>query len=319
LDQPVQAKVFCKQISIDNWRRGLAYANLADYCVEHGYTNEAKFCLNRVEEVVQKIEAKLQQPDEISWRRNHLNAMIAKTRLEITNQGVKKASKTENDLFSQQIEDLDELIKLGEFEGVKSALKSYVELFGRYYDNTERRQTAEHKIKAFWEKIPIVIRLELLMSLAQASLDHSDQATALRLVNNAQIFLDDYAWTPEYLIPLSAQVAKLRFLAGDKEKAQKDIDAANTLYDIRNQEIMSIYRCNSLLPLAEAMAAMNDTQAALSVYKKALDAGSDNPNGRPRAEDLSAVCRSMALSGIEPTSELWMQIRQIHEGLSDPW
>ncbi len=64
---------------------------------------------------------------------------------------------------------------------------------------------------------------------------------------------------------------------------------------------------------------MDDTAAALMVYKRAVEEGVENPNSRPRAEDLSATCLSMALHMVEPDAELKNRIRQISEGLGDPW
>ena len=64
---------------------------------------------------------------------------------------------------------------------------------------------------------------------------------------------------------------------------------------------------------------MGDTATALSAYKRAVEEGVENPNSRPRAEDLSATCLSMAVHGVEPDAVLWTRIRQINDGLGDPW
>ena len=57
----------------------------------------------------------------------------------------------------------------------------------------------------------------------------------------------------------------------------------------------------------------------LAVYRTAIEAGSENVNARPRAEDLSATCRSMARYDVEPDAELWARIEGIENGLTDPW
>jgi hypothetical protein len=64
---------------------------------------------------------------------------------------------------------------------------------------------------------------------------------------------------------------------------------------------------------------MGDEAGALFVYRQAVEEGVENPNSRPRAEDLSATCCSMALHAVEPDAELWKRIRQISEQLGDPW
>ena len=55
------------------------------------------------------------------------------------------------------------------------------------------------------------------------------------------------------------------------------------------------------------------------MYKTAVEEGTANPNSRPRAEDLTATCCSMALSAVEPDKELWAKLKQIYEGLGEPW
>jgi hypothetical protein len=318
LDQPVLARHYCERIDIKNWRRGLAYAELADYCADNDYFEDAQFCLNRARDVVAKIEEDL-QPDEVSWRRDRLEVMIAQTLYKLNKADLKSEQQQGPDLFDQQVKALDQSLKVEGYEGRKAALYSYSELYDRYYKNAERRTLIESKIKTSWHKIPIFVRLELLAALAQTALTHVDSDTALRLVNDAQVFLDDYQWDMEEYLPRAALIAKLRFRAGDVEQAKIDTDALNFLFDEKKSEILGIFRADVLLAIAETYAAMNHTQAALVVYQKAIDHGAENPNARPRAEDISAACCSMAQSRVQPDTELWMQIRHIHEGLSDPW
>ena len=64
---------------------------------------------------------------------------------------------------------------------------------------------------------------------------------------------------------------------------------------------------------------MGEQAAAFRTYALAVEAGIDNPNSRPRAEDLSATCRSMALHDVRPDAQLWARIRQVSEGLGPPW
>ena len=318
LDQPVLAQRYCEKIDSENWRRGLAYGELADYCAEHGYPDQALLSLDRVQDVIHTLEEDL-QPDEVSWRRDSLKSMIARTRYKLKKN--KQTLKQEHDtsLFEQQRKALDESLKVEGFEGIKSALYLYTELYDRHYEDTERRILIENKITTSWQKMPVFVRLELLAALAQTALNHSDAETSLHLVNDAQVFLDDYEWNMEEYLPRAALIAKLRFQAGDMEKAKADIDALNSLFDEKGSEIMGIFRADVLLALAETYASMNNIPAALSVYKKAVKEGGNNQNARPRAEDLSSVCCSIAENGIEPDEALWVQIRTIHEGLGDPW
>jgi hypothetical protein len=64
---------------------------------------------------------------------------------------------------------------------------------------------------------------------------------------------------------------------------------------------------------------MGNISRAIELYKRTIEAGIENPNSRPRAEDLSATCCSMALHNVKPDAELLSRISQIRDGLGDPW
>ena len=74
-----------------------------------------------------------------------------------------------------------------------------------------------------------------------------------------------------------------------------------------------------LRPLAEAYLAQDDVATARTLYAQAVEAGVANPNSRPRAEDLSATCCSMALHGFEPDEALWARLVAVRASLAEPW
>ncbi len=326
LDQPLWALSLIERI--DNWRRGSGYCDLAFYCARHGYTGEVQQYLNLAVEVSESAE---------DWRRDQIRVKIANTYVWLgqtvqTDQfetgvvdsesgkvaGVKALIAGEEH-FDEQMNALDTLIAPGNFDIVENALKACANLFNRFYDDAGRRLLAEEKIKTSWDKLPIFKRVELLTELAGFALDHADQAKALELVNEAQLFMDSAQWRPEHRIPMISELVKLRFRAGNRQKARTDADALLALFDSQRDKIVNIYRAGALRPLAEAYQSMGDTAVALAVYKRAVEEGVENPNSRPRAEDLSATCCSMALHCTEPDAELWARILQIKEGLGDPW
>lgn len=326
LDQPLRALSLIERI--DNWRRGSGYCDLAFYCARHGYTDETQQYLNIAVQISESAE---------DWRRDQIRVKIANTyvwlgqtiqadQLEtgvVDSESGKvagvKAMIAGEDHFDEQMNALDALIAPGNFDIVENALKACANLFNRFYDDAGRRLLAEEKIKTSWDKLPIFKRVELLTELAGFALDHTDQAKALELINEAQIFIDSTQWRPEHRIPMTSELVKLRFRAGDRQKARTDADALLALFDSQRDKIVNIYRARALRPLAEAYQSMGDTATALAVYKQAVNEGVENPNSRPRAEDLSATCCSMALHGVEPDAELWTRIRQINDGLGDPW
>ena len=327
LDQPLRALSYIENIG--NWRRGAGYADLAFYSARHGCAGEVQKYLD--------LAVQISSESDEDWRRDLIRVKIANTytllgqtpQADQFETGVVdsesgkvagvKAMIAGEDSFDEQMKALDALIAPGNFDVAVNALKSCTNLFNRFYDNAERRSLVEDKIKTSWSKLPIFMRIELLTDLAGFALDHADQARALELVNEAQLFMDGSQWLPEYRIPMISKLAELRFRAGDRQKARTDADDLLALFDSQGDKIVNIYRAGTLRLIAEAYQSMGDTVAALAVYKRAVKEGVENPNSLPRAEDLSATCLSMALHGVEPDAELWARIRQISEGLGDPW
>jgi tetratricopeptide (TPR) repeat protein len=138
-------------------------------------------------------------------------------------------------------------------------------------------------------------------------------------VNDAQRLFSAYQWAPEDRISLASRLAAQLYLAGDTLKARSEVDAALAIFASERHRMFDIDRADALIPVAEAYVAMGDKAAALTVYRQAVADGAENPNSRPRAEDLCATCCSMARHAVEPDAELWTKMREIREGLGDPW
>jgi hypothetical protein len=328
LGQPQRAQHYIKQI--DNWRRGAGYADLAFYCAQHGQTHEAQHYLDRAGQSTR-------DPKLEDWRRDRIRVKIAKVHLwlgrprqaEHLAAGVVesesgkvarvKATLSDQNSFTQQIKALDVLIGSGHLDIIKHALDAYAALFDRFYDDAERRSQVEEKIKTGLGNLPVLFRINLLLTLAKSALDHADPGQARQLVNAAQTMTDGHQWPPRYGIPLKAQLAGLRFRAGDAPTARTDADAALALFDAARHQMVDIDRAGTIRPLAETYRSMGDTTAALALYKRVVEEGVQNPNSRPHAEELSATCRSMALHGVEPDAPLWARMRQIRKGLGPPW
>ncbi len=332
MDQPVRAIRYAGQIQ--NWRRGDCFSEIAFHCLKKGDSGTVQSCMAEVQKELEKIEENL-AADEIDWRRERINLKMERVSSWQKQHGLSGADskKTVNpefnhleggngltsDLFEKQAQVLDDLIATGGFDAMKKALFSYVELYIQFYDNPQCRLLIENKVKTSWEKLPVFTRIELLLKMSESALDHSESPEALRLVNEAQVFIDDYQWSPEKRITLTARLIPMRFRVGDVEKAQSDAEAMLRLFDDQGDKIVDIYRAGVLRELAEACQKIGETQTALVIYKKAIKEGVENPNSRPRAEDLTATCCSMALNAVELDTQLWAQIHQIQKGLGRPW
>ena len=111
----------------------------------------------------------------------------------------------------------------------------------------------------------------------------------------------------------------LRFRAGDTETARSELKQAIELFDKNNEKIVNIEKAEILRSVAESYKSIGDISLSREIYKRAIEAGIENPNSRPRAEDLSATCCSMAFNNVDPGAELLARIKEIKTNLSDPW
>ena len=221
--------------------------------------------------------------------------------------------------FDKQLEALAAAANDRNFDLTRSALDAVAQLFNRFYSDVEKRERAERQIKSAWGSVPEMARIDVYVKLTNFALAHNDQKKSLQLVSEAQALLESCQWTPDYRIATSARLAGLRYQSGDAMVAKRDISAAMAQFETDREKIIGIDRAEVWRAIAESHKAMDDSAAALESYRKAVELGADNPNGRPRALDLSATCRSMALSNVEPDSELWARLEQIREGLNHPW
>ena len=337
LDQPRRALAQVEQI--DNWRRGVGYADFAFYCAKHGDGSEVQHFLDLADKLAKDLEASTRDEDSTAqgWQRDRIRSKIACTYLqlgraedaaryeqgladsEIGRVAALRATQLADDAFDKQLAALDVAVATGNFDQLRGAIESYAQFFARFYSDLQRRAQLEGKIAAAYAKLPIQVRVESLGALTLTALDHEDPAKALELVANAQQLVDGAQWTAESGIPMRARLAGLRHRAGGQQEARKDLDSGLALYDAQRGEIVDIYRAGVLRPLAEAYQSMGDQAASLKLYKRAIEEGAVNPNSRPRAEDLSATCCSMAIGGVEPDAELRARILHILGGLGDPW
>lgn len=326
LEQPFRALSFIEKI--EDWRRGAGYADLAIYSAMHGHDKDIQRFLDLAEKVSETNE---------DWRKDRIRAKIAQTytilgrdkeaekySTDLENSETGKTSHTKAKIggeedFGAQVRDLDALLAPGNFDITQNALRAYVQVYGKYYENPGRRELVEKKIKEACSKQPEFYRFQILLDMGDHALAHGDNKKALDLVNEARLILDMNTWHLEHQLPMIARMVRLRFGAGETERAKSEADEALALFEKEKESVVNIYRAGALRPLAQAYQFMGLNDAALAVFNKTVDEGLGNINSRPRAEDLSATLVAMAESGFEPDAALWEKVRQIGKGLGEPW
>ncbi|MEW6744598.1 MAG: hypothetical protein AB1486_17725 [Planctomycetota bacterium] len=331
LEQPRRAESYIGKI--DNWRRGLAYANLAFYWAQHGDAGQAQRCLDLAAAIAESPEG--ESPQE--WRRDRIRVQMAKTYLLLGDAGRaaqleagvvdSEGGKTDavsvmqmsEEAFDDKMKALDHVVLSGNLDRVRNAMATLARLFDRFYADQARGAQVEEKLKAAGMRLPVTIRIEALLDLAGCALEHQDSAKAVALLDDARSQMQVSDWTRETELPLRARWAQLRYRAGDAERARREADAALAEFATARHEIVNIERAGVLRPIAEAYQSFRDTRKALELYKQALEEGVENPNSRPRAGDLTATCCSMALHGVEPDEALRERMSQVYDALGEPW
>lgn len=301
---------YAKQIG--NWRIGICQAELAMQYAKNG-------CLEQAREQIEAAEFAAQSAED--WRKDRILAAVAKLRRRFpsisSHTGVAQVNLP--DSYETEISSLDPMAADLELDGVRSAVEGYVELFERYYSDPLRRAEVEERIREAWSALPIFLRIETLLDLGEAALSQSDPGNALAFADEAQSIIEQHEWPLEHQIPLVARVIGLRARSGEVERGRVQAKALEDLFEKQGKQIVSIYRAETLIPLGGAYKSLGDQESAQRVYLRAAEELVENPNSRPRAEDLSALCAAMAVSGLEPGEELSNRIQKVQSGLSDPW
>jgi tetratricopeptide (TPR) repeat protein len=315
---------------IPNWRAGMGYADLAFREARSG----AKPA--EIEPYLSKALAVADASED--WRKDRIWSRVSQVQAalgrlqeaEALEQGIEATAEKgktaqitaltcSHEAFDAEIAALEAPVATGQYDRVYNALQVYAALFDRFYSDPVKQGLIEEKIDTAWAKLPFTVRIELLGQMTESALTREDRTKAKALVDQARAMSEQVELAPRFMIPLMCRLAQLRFRVGDPSQARQEIQAALALYKARREGIINIDRAGLLRPLAEACQATGQADQALVLYKRAVEAGVENPNSRPRAEDLTATCCSMAVHAVAPDQDLWRRIREIRQGLSDPW
>jgi hypothetical protein len=314
---------------VKDWRRGACYADLALYQAKRGKSSEARQYLEKADLISNAVGLE-------SWRRDAIKVKMAEAQVWVGNDAqaekivsgltpadagkiVGVRANRDETTYEAQFQALTALASSKDLDGATGGLQGALELYDGSYAKADRRAALEKMIHDSWKPLPIFQRIEVQLKLCDSALAHEDRSHALELVTEAEKIKAGAKWPIEYETPLTARLVEYRCRAGDKAKGAASLAEALAKYDGNKQFMLDIEYVGALLPVAEAYVAISDRNGAMSVYKKATEESIVNPNSRPRALDLSAICRSLALHGFEPDAALMERLREIRKGLSDPW
>lgn len=336
LDQAARARDYVAEIG--DWRRGAGLADVAHYCAEHGRADLARELLEQAHAVVDAhVKAAGAENVTDTWQPERIRSRIVRAELALARADVAEPrvagssvsetgrvhsadvpTSTEAE-FDASATSLERLVNTGTFDEISSALDALVQLWTRVQTDAVRRARVESLLAGTWGKVPLLVGIEARFELARGALGVGDHPAARKWIMSARDFLQIAQWETEVEVGLRARIGALLHRAGDADAAKKEISEGLALFDRKHDKVVDIERAGALRQVAEALQSIGDTAAALRTYRRALDEGVVNPNSRPRAEDLSATCTSMASAGVEPDAEAWVRIRALRDGLGAPW
>ena len=320
--------------TIPDWRRGLAHARCALWREQNGQPVETEQRLTAAMAEVDRLRA---TDAEQAWRAERILVVIARVRL-LRGETEAFAKASENvsaaegaglqedaalrmpeEMFGKWIEQADAAIASQQFEAIQATLQTCAKLYRRFFADEKKRDELKQRVALGYSKLPLQIRLRLLVEIGRIAADAGDAAETLEICGHADRVLAQANWRAEDRVPALADIAALMVRGGDVKRGKEQLDAAVALYAEKRQAILDIYRAGPLRSLAEASAAMGDEARALSFWMQAAEAGVENPNSRPRADDLAATCMSMVKAKVAPDEKLWLRLRAIASGLGEPW
>ena len=339
LGQPQLALEFAN--GIKGWRRGSAYADYACYCVTHGERDQALAWVERAEAVVHELES---DPNEQGWRRDLIVMKMARAcallgdsaRAEKLAAGIDAASthavdddwaKTAADRalvvpadkVGEEIDALQKAFPSMSLGQQNTAVATLLRLHERCFAATAQRSAIEQLLTTTFDKLPPGIRLPAIAQLASTSVAHGDKAAALHLLAVARKIAEAHTWRPADHVPVLARLCELRGRAGEVAEARADAEAAMAIYHRERDAIVDIDRADTIRPLAIAWHALGEVTTADGLLALALEEAIENPNSRPRADDFVDTAVAMARNRIEPSPALLIRMREICEGLGNPW
>ncbi|MEQ8763037.1 MAG: hypothetical protein RL885_03865 [Planctomycetota bacterium] len=327
LDQTALALRYLDQI--ENWRKGLCYAQLALHCVNTGRTREVEHFLKLASRIA---DDHMRELNSQAWRRDRVRARIAQTwaalgqedklaefnGLEDSEAGwvesarVLRMTDEEVDAWVAGFEDR---IHTSTLDRIRAALATMADLYPRFADDEERREALEKSIAVAYGKVPAQVAVEALLDMADAAAEVDRTSAAQDLTAEARRIFEGVQWNPRDAVSLRAEVAKRFARAGDIEEAKTLLEAALVLFEQEREAIENFERGGALRPIAEAWVLLGEQAMAQSLYLRTVQEGGVNPNLRPRVDDLTGTACSMAIYGCELTDPVWNEMSRISNEL----
>ena len=218
-----------------------------------------------------------------------------------------------------QADAFDKAIATQAFDLARGGLDGYLTLLARSADDAPRRGRAMRALDAGIPGLPVDLQVKYLIDMANVLVDIRQTSAARSATDRARAIIRESTFLPEDVAPVGAPIAVALARQGEGTAARALLRELRSRYDASVARIDDFRRAQALRALGEAWMALGDPSEAARSFVDAVDAGSLNPNARPRAEDLCMTCIAMVRCGFTPDGALIKRIGTIRAGLVDPW
>jgi len=320
-------------MDVVNWRQGVLLGELAHQAARRGDIASADRIAAKAHQVMLGVVAE----DDQEWRAQSVLAKLALTDLTLgRNEAViekerllehserrelvrAKAHLLTEEEVPLQLAEYKKLLESRDFEVLQNVALGAIELHSRFYGKEALRTEIEAFIEEAQRTMPSTLRFTYQESLAKNALEAGDSRNAARFVEAAQSIFDRTSWAAEDHVAAFGRLGSLRARAVSRSQGLGQIQAGLDTFETEKLRIPDVFRGDALRPVAKAYLDAGEREAALSVYRQLVEEGVQNPNSRPRVDDLVRTCSSLVVLGLEPDEALLTRLRAIESQLGEPW
>lgn len=325
----------------EGYRRGMAYADFAYYSIQQGVTKDVRSYLELATKVADEEAA---VPNMQQWRVDKIRLKVARALAALgeldeaskvadkigassrgavdSNWAVTVSSRVAGMTLEQAQRDLRSITDTFSSQSLGeqySSLMVLSGLHGRFFADEELRKELEERLLLRFFKLPANLRLDAIAPLVGHYLAEEDVDGARDIIVKMSEIVSEARWRLEDKLPELARIAELHIDTGDTDRARQELEQALAMFHEGRDDIVGIYRCEALRPIAIGFHQLGDAEQADGLLALAIEEGMQNPNSRPRCDDLVETCVAMARRRVEPSAELMARLREICDGLNAPW
>lgn len=326
---------------IADWRRGCAYADFAWAMARRGETARAREYVALAEGVVRDER---DDPNAQEWRGDLIRLKVARALAALGDVDAAAKASGAIDQSSTHAVDAAWSATAADRVATMSAERAPIEfaaldqgfatmslgqqattlaLVARMHDaffaDAGLRGACEQRVAVAWDKVMPSLRLDALATMTRTCHGKGDAARAAELLTTMRSIVEGHRWRSEDRMPQVARLIVLADLLGQADRARADAEAALKAYQSERDGIVDIFRAETLRPLGLAWYALGDRARGEDLFALAVEEGMENPNSRPRCDDLVDACVDLARAGVDPSPKTWARLREIQKGLGEPW